>query len=555
MIENYDLCMLEHLSYMNVDDGLKQYIKSGKRYKSLEECDTVGDYLDQFDTTELRKHSSEYTNGDSISCDEYAAIIEYMKNNNGLRTLVVNKKNSQKGRPLAYDFEHGDEHIVIFKGTTGGKEWKDNVEGVGVADTQSQIEAKNFIDEIDSNNITVVGHSKGGNKAMYCAVVCDKVKRCVSMDGQGFSDEFMEKYRYQIAKKAGIISNISYCSDFVHGLMIQIPGTNQVYTGNGYGSNGVNSAAECHSPNSLFTYSVDENGKLIVTGSFDVGKETKSVQIINGLTEYIMHSDCEDKEGLIAYLAEIVGKVGENKDVFLDRLFNGEEKIDTDQLTTLVAYLIKYCNENNVSGVEIATFLCDIHVIEKKDRVLWGTVADLILLWVKSNEKSQNYILLKVLALLYPYLNFRISAYYLITKKKDISKEEKVIHSLIVKVLFKIKGKYNSINYDASKKNAISTERMKPVSTTSDFHETTSAGLYYKPERIQSAVSKMKEIISREMVMSPAIQTSLSGNALDTFVALNKLYDDLYTDIYDLINSTQQKVSTVLDAVNALESQ
>ena len=96
---------------------------------------------------------------------------------------------------------------------------------------------------------------------------------------------------------------------------------------------------------------------------------------------------------------------------------------------------------------------------------------------------------------------------------------------------------------------------MKPVSTTSDFHETTSAGLYYKPERIQSAVSKMKEIISRKIVVSPAIQTSLSGNALDTFVALNKLYDDLYTDIYDLINSTQQKVSTVLDAVNALESQ
>lgn len=425
-MKKYDLCMLEHLSYMNVDDGLRQYVNSGEEYKLLEQCETVEEYLNQFDTDSLRKQGNKYTSGDDISCNEYAAIIDYMRDNNDIKALTINKENSQKGKPLAYDFEYGDEHIVIFKGTTGGEEWEDNVKGVEVADTPSQIKAKNFIDGINCSNVTVIGHSKGGNKAMYCAIVCDNVKRCVSMDGQEFSDEFMEAYQYNIAKKAGIITNISYCSDFIHGIMIQIPGSKQEYTGTIQSNNGVNSVMECHSPNSLFSYSVDENGNLKVTGKFEYGEEKRSVRIINGLTEYIMHSDCEDKKGLITYLAKIVGEIGKNKEVFLDRLFNGEEEIDTDQLTTLIAYLIKYCNENNVSGIEIATFLYDIHFIDKEDQVIWSVVAELILLWIKDNEKSQDYTLLKTLALLYPYMNFRISTYYLITKKKIYSNKKKL---------------------------------------------------------------------------------------------------------------------------------
>ena len=42
------------------------------------------------------------------------------------------------------------------------------------------------------NNITVTGHFKGGNKAQYVTIVTDRIGRCVSFDGQGFSKEFLE---------------------------------------------------------------------------------------------------------------------------------------------------------------------------------------------------------------------------------------------------------------------------------------------------------------------------------------------------------------------------
>lgn len=271
---------LEHLAYMNADDGLKGTLK-GDKYIPLEECDDIGTYLIQFDTNTLRTDNPYgYTNGDCINRCEYAAIIDYMLSKPVICSLSVNtamgNTHTTDSCPLAYDLVYPEsaqsssenEHIVIFKGTTKGFEWGDNVEGINQADTQSQIEEAAFIDEIDSNNITVVGHSKGGNKAMYCAIVSDNVTRCVSMDGQGFSDEFITKYQYKIIAKSKNIKNISYSSDYVHALMRQIPGSEQLYRGSGYGSNGADSFGGCHSPNSLFSYSIDENiddeGKLVV---------------------------------------------------------------------------------------------------------------------------------------------------------------------------------------------------------------------------------------------------------------------------------------------------
>ncbi|HHT97502.1 MAG TPA: DUF2974 domain-containing protein [Clostridiales bacterium] len=72
--------------------------------------------------------------------------------------------------------------IVAFKGTSGGLEWLDNVEGFNLSDTRAQKEALDFIEGLKFSNVTVTGHSKGGNKAMYVATLSDKVTRCLSYD-------------------------------------------------------------------------------------------------------------------------------------------------------------------------------------------------------------------------------------------------------------------------------------------------------------------------------------------------------------------------------------
>lgn len=124
MLTDYDLCMLEHLSYMNNDDGLKSVLKNGiNSYLPLQECSNVEQYLSQFDTDTLRKNNpNDYTNGDSISRKEYAAIIDYMYSNKEICSLTLNQvmENEHASTcPLAYDFiSDSNEHIVIFKGST-----------------------------------------------------------------------------------------------------------------------------------------------------------------------------------------------------------------------------------------------------------------------------------------------------------------------------------------------------------------------------------------------------------------------------------------------------
>ena len=61
-LSDYDLCMLEHLAYMNNDDGLKSVLK-GDAYIPLQECTSVKQYVEQFDTDALRKVDPDsYTN-------------------------------------------------------------------------------------------------------------------------------------------------------------------------------------------------------------------------------------------------------------------------------------------------------------------------------------------------------------------------------------------------------------------------------------------------------------------------------------------------------------
>ena len=120
-------------------------------------------------------------------------------------------------------FADGNGELVLaFRGTTSGPEWYDNFSGANRADSPHQLAARAYLDGLDLSgweNVTVTGHSKGGNKAMYCATVSDKVDRCVSFDGQGFSDEFMEKYAYRIADQQGRIENHCAGGDYINVLL------------------------------------------------------------------------------------------------------------------------------------------------------------------------------------------------------------------------------------------------------------------------------------------------------------------------------------------------
>ena len=116
---------------------------------------------------------------------------------------------------------------VIFRGTRGPYEWHDNGETIYMSDTPAQLAAKEYIENLPQeygNNLTVSGHSKGGNKAQYVTVTTGRVGECVSFDGPGFSDLFIEKYKSRIKQNRSKIVNISAEQDVVNALLKPIAG-------------------------------------------------------------------------------------------------------------------------------------------------------------------------------------------------------------------------------------------------------------------------------------------------------------------------------------------
>jgi len=147
----------------------------------------------------------------------------------------------------------------IFRSTPGGSEWDDNWFGASVSDTPQQQKAADYINRLPDSygdKITVSGHSKGGNKAQYVTIVTDRVDRCLSVDGQGFSPEFVAKYQKESDYNANCLkitemnAGAGYVfGDIVSPLLASIAGTQKYISG-------INSKGEYgtmwHKPNEFF---------------------------------------------------------------------------------------------------------------------------------------------------------------------------------------------------------------------------------------------------------------------------------------------------------------
>ncbi|MEF2681363.1 MAG: Mbeg1-like protein, partial [Oscillospiraceae bacterium] len=176
-ITDEELLMLEHLTYLNEDvtkaAGISEYPKIGE-FKNQ----SIYNILSSFDSTAIAnlEAQGDKTLSAEVSGYEWAQIIKYLQNNTRLNKLVLTETmETPKGVPLALCFTDGTpdtrEAIIAFKGTTGGDEWSDNVEGAILRDTPDQIEALEFVQGLPYADITLTGHSKGGNKANYITIL------------------------------------------------------------------------------------------------------------------------------------------------------------------------------------------------------------------------------------------------------------------------------------------------------------------------------------------------------------------------------------------------
>lgn len=373
-LSDSELLMLEQLTYYNEYSYLKEY--------GISEGMTVGMIVDAFDENELSKIEKE-DNGGPISGQEWAAMIRYMQNNDAMKNLEIEEIIPKTGKTdrILFKDSGGKNVIVAFRGTVEETyEWRDNIEGLNRADTDAQKKALDYIHSLPYDDITVVGHSKGGNKAQYVAITSDKVSRCVSMDGQGFSKEFLDKYRDEIVKNAHKIKNYSLSTDYVHVLLYGVPGAEQIYIQNG---DDVKNTKQIHSSNSLFEYYVHENGDtqiVLKNGEIylPVTNEDPSAALLRAFTIFVMRN-ASDSE-----LQEIVNFIGP----VIDTLFReggkagikvGVEKLVTTKgFETFIAYLIKYIVVNDLGVDDLVQLLEALGIGDKLFDYLKQRLGDIL---------------------------------------------------------------------------------------------------------------------------------------------------------------------------------
>ncbi len=242
------------------------------------------------------------------------------------------------------------EAVVVFKGTDayhGMAQWEDNFLSANAADSPHQIRALEWyrkcyeLYHLERYDVTLTGHSKGGNKAKYITILDPTVRACVSFDGEGFSDKFFDKYRRQIAAAKDRIENHFVNYDYI-GLLMNNIGRETFYYGNNIGTGGF---TENHLPNTFLRFDADGEVHL----DEDPRGRPAEMQALNSFANSFLRSqdDGERSASLKMFIAMLRTVMSLSRDMSKKEI--GERVLDfacdpenSSRLAYFLAYLIRY---------------------------------------------------------------------------------------------------------------------------------------------------------------------------------------------------------------------
>ena len=303
-----------------------------------------------------------------INEEEFSIIINTIKKNKELyeKIKIIDVDNSVYGNITGSDrvvnvtFLYEDNLIIVYKGTAGDFEWKDNVEGTyNISDTKQQRMALSYFDEMvekfkDVKKVYVSGHSKGGNKSQYIGVLrgnMSKLERVYSFDGQGFNSIFLKKYNKEIENNRHKIFNICNEYDYVNILLFSIANKIFIKSTTNIGNDDDRQSklkhrfGGFHSPYSMFK---NENGILKLN---DVTEQSDIMKNFEKLFEYY-NTNMEIEDSKFMYYR-----------MSLFMMESGSEVFGEDIPTTPKGFLKRFTNltkeytkhENELSFSEIMT--------------------------------------------------------------------------------------------------------------------------------------------------------------------------------------------------------
>lgn len=356
-----------------------------------------------------------------MDAEKMADVMNQILNDPKMNSLKINGVTPEyKGsiRGACFVDENGNA-TVAFRGTGGSfDQWYGNTEAYGDVSNDSQRAAADFINSLPYKDIEVTGHSNGANMAMFVTIVCgNKIKKCKSFEGEGFSKEFLRKYKQEIAKNKHKIEQTSAYNDPIHRIMKRIAEKeNYVNGGEGPFSHG------CY--NMIKNNKFDENGNFSNDSYRDESNlwswvdftdelaELSDVPIIGSTLEYVadflgvlvaVGFDRKDIESWKKGLEKLVESYVDYKiNLFidkiniLDKIYNGVENV----LKKLKEWLFKnsagykYASANpyiSINTTTMASYASQLRSLSKRSKFLdqkmnslywhlgieWDTIANL----------------------------------------------------------------------------------------------------------------------------------------------------------------------------------
>ena len=348
------ILLLNNLMYMD-GSGDDNPLAKADQY----EGQTVREWMESIDVSQLEDDKNY---GSYITGKDWKNIIGSVKSDDTLMNMTVATTHTDwaegggGGYSAVFLSKETDNAVVAFRGTAA-QEWQDDFTGGNVVETPQQKNALAWYQDVykeyglSDYEVTVTGHSKGGNKSKYITLLDDTVDHCVSFDGQGFSDKFINEYADQIAANQGKIQNHNVDYDYVNILLNDV-GEKTYYVGQDLGEGGF---LENHCPNTYMKY--DENGQFVIEINPDgQGKEMQSLD--NFLNSYLRSMSDEDRSQALEIInlflddENTAGK--EITDIFMETITDPKY---SDDVAYLLAYTIKYEQEHPEFAGEIGDVL------------------------------------------------------------------------------------------------------------------------------------------------------------------------------------------------------
>lgn len=315
---------------------------------------TVREYLNTIDVSKIEDNVVYST---CMNGFDWRNILMALENNRSIMDLYIAQPHLDTayggggGISAVFLNDKDGEAVVAFRGTASN-EWVDDFEGANQVDSLQQINALEWYKSVyeklhlEDYMVTVIGHSKGGNKAKYITILNDTPARCLAFDGQGFSDEFIEHYRKRILLRQDVIENHNVDFDYVNILMNDV-GKKTYYIGYDYGKYGF---AESHAPNTFFDFG--ENGEYSMR--VNPNGQRPEMQILDQFINSMIRSGVSKKEQaetnkLVGILVEKAFAIGKENTVteyinFLCDLVR--DPTYSDNTAYLLAFCIKYSRQN-----------------------------------------------------------------------------------------------------------------------------------------------------------------------------------------------------------------